>query len=457
MVSGIDSSIKSNQATSGSLSFSIPNTNNSIKIYQASSKLKIDYLNGASTTNLLTLGADGCCELQTLKILGDPLATEYGGTGAISDINAKSNLSINPTSIGALALAGGTMTGNIIMRAASGTGNDAIASASIKLTTGDSNNPCEFTLRTFKNFLQILRKKSSAESPEVSFQINSDGVFYLENPLSVAYGGTGLSASPSLRVNLASTSAENILVASPRPGVQGVLPIANGGTGGSTAILAKVNLGIGTANQNFSINKSATAGQLLTMIWTVDNTSDTDYNSKEIYLIPKSTGLLLYNKTSNIAIWELSFPLSVANGGTGYTSLQATRNAMGLGNTTGALPIANGGTGASSISQARANFHTYIIINSTDTLATVYDKISAINTYETVSFFSDSNFSYTFTNGAINNQSLKGFITKLGNNISYDIFAMVGDGNKLIAWRISDFGSGSATPTFSTVKTYTGS
>lgn len=38
--------------------------------------------------------------------------------------------------------------------------------------------------------------------------------------------------------------------------------------------------------------------------------------------------------------------LPASRGGTGNTSLQATRNAMGLGNTTGALPVANGGTGA---------------------------------------------------------------------------------------------------------------
>ena len=39
--------------------------------------------------------------------------------------------------------------------------------------------------------------------------------------------------------------------------------------------------------------------------------------------------------------------LPAAQGGTGNTSLQATRNAMGLGNTIGALPVANGGTGVS--------------------------------------------------------------------------------------------------------------
>lgn len=45
--------------------------------------------------------------------------------------------------------------------------------------------------------------------------------------------------------------------------------------------------------------------------------------------------------------------LPVDRGGTGQATLQATRNAMGLGDTTGALPIANGGTGATTASGAR--------------------------------------------------------------------------------------------------------
>ena len=47
--------------------------------------------------------------------------------------------------------------------------------------------------------------------------------------------------------------------------------------------------------------------------------------------------------------------LAPANGGTGQTTLQATRSAMGLGNTTGVLPIANGGTNANSAANARTN------------------------------------------------------------------------------------------------------
>lgn len=61
--------------------------------------------------------------------------------------------------------------------------------------------------------------------------------------LAVARGGTGLTSSPSLLVNLGSTSAVNILAASPRPGVTGTLAIANGGTGATTAARALKNLG----------------------------------------------------------------------------------------------------------------------------------------------------------------------------------------------------------------------
>lgn len=49
------------------------------------------------------------------------------------------------------------------------------------------------------------------------------------------------------------------------------------------------------------------------------------------------TNLSANNITSGI--------LLPAQGGTGNTSLQATRNAMGLGNTLGTLPVSNGGTG----------------------------------------------------------------------------------------------------------------
>lgn len=50
---------------------------------------------------------------------------------------------------------------------------------------------------------------------------------------------------------------------------------------------------------------------------------------------------------------ELSEPLPITQGGTGQTTVAAARNALGLGNTSGALPIANGGTGQKTVAAAR--------------------------------------------------------------------------------------------------------
>lgn len=54
-------------------------------------------------------------------------------------------------------------------------------------------------------------------------------------PVSVANGGSGVTVNPSMLTNLGSTSADAVFKASPRPGVTGILPVANGGTGASTA------------------------------------------------------------------------------------------------------------------------------------------------------------------------------------------------------------------------------
>ena len=63
------------------------------------------------------------------------------------------------------------------------------------------------------------------------------------SPLAVNVGGTGLTANPSMLTNLASTTAANVLQASPRPGVTGVLSLANGGLGNDFSAAASANAG----------------------------------------------------------------------------------------------------------------------------------------------------------------------------------------------------------------------
>ena len=50
---------------------------------------------------------------------------------------------------------------------------------------------------------------------------------YRGEALAVSEYGTGITSNPSMLVNLGSTSAASVFQASPRPGVTGVLPMAN--------------------------------------------------------------------------------------------------------------------------------------------------------------------------------------------------------------------------------------
>ena len=73
---------------------------------------------------------------------------------------------------------------------------------------------------------------------------NKMGLGNTTGALPVERGGSGLTASPSMLVNLGSTTAANVMQASPRPGITGTLAIAHGGTGATTAANARSNLGI---------------------------------------------------------------------------------------------------------------------------------------------------------------------------------------------------------------------
>ena len=68
--------------------------------------------------------------------------------------------------------------------------------------------------------------------------------------LPVDSGGTGLTSSPSMLVNVGSTSADTVMKASPRPGITGILLVANGGTGKTNQYDSFEHLAEGTASEN---------------------------------------------------------------------------------------------------------------------------------------------------------------------------------------------------------------
>jgi hypothetical protein len=87
--------------------------------------------------------------------------------------------------------------------------------------------------------------------------------------------------NPSVLTNLGSTSADDILKTSPRPGVTGVLPLVNGGVGSTTAAGARTNLDVYSKSETNSAIAQSTANisTLKSGETTVGNIVCAGYNS----------------------------------------------------------------------------------------------------------------------------------------------------------------------------------
>lgn len=106
--------------------------------------------------------------------------------------------------------------------------------------------------------------------------------------LPISKGGTGSTSTPSMIVDLGSTSAASPYGSSPHPGVTGTLPIANGGTGAATVSAALENLGISTANSGNS--GSVKIGNILVQ-WGKVSITNTDTSTVASHTITFDSGL----------------------------------------------------------------------------------------------------------------------------------------------------------------------
>lgn len=186
--------------------------------------------------------------------------------------------------IKALPLTGGTLTGALTATGFNGPLNGNASSATILATARALNVNLASTLA-------------------VNFNGSAAASLGVTGILAIANGGTGLAAAPSLLVNLASTTAASPLLASPRPGVTGTLPVGNGGTG------------------------------VISLTALIDP---------------------LFNEGSEPSVKYIPV-IGSSHGNRILLPIQSVRAAMGLGDTTGAVPVANGGTGGTTAAAARTN------------------------------------------------------------------------------------------------------
>ena len=187
----------------------------------------------------------------------------------------------------------------------------------------------------------------------------------VQGTLPVGSGGTGLTASPSMLTNLGSTTAADILTASPRPGVTGTLPVANGGTG--QTVLSAVT--VGKAN-SLTTARNIVASLAATAAGSFNGTAAVTVGTQGILPIAKggTNASTAANARTQLGLGAVATQntVAIANGGTAMTTNPSML--VNLGTTaaanvfaasprpgvTGTLPVANGGTGATSVADIKA-------------------------------------------------------------------------------------------------------
>lgn len=160
----------------------------------------------------------------------DIVPVSQGGTGVTTAAAERNRLGLGNTT-GAVPVANG------------GTGAANVKAAQYNLLAGmnannevvDDSATVVFAYVSGSAALgAVYKRKIQVVWDWIAGKIRSMFGFSSSNVLDVEHGGTGLNDSPSMLVDLTSTSAASVFQSSPEPGVIGVLPAANGGTGVST-------------------------------------------------------------------------------------------------------------------------------------------------------------------------------------------------------------------------------
>lgn len=268
-----------------------------------------------------------------LNMLEGPLNIEKGGTGAATAAAARNALGLGNTS-GALPIANGG-TGQTSASAA----RNALGAAGLATATGDANGLMSAEDKEKLNGIATSANNYVHPNSGViagnyrQMTVNAQGhITGASNPTwSLSQGGTGATSDENARKNL----MEKAGIANDKGNwnLNGVVLQMNSPT---TALTG--------APSSYGIILSASVGTEVHQFWMTQ------------------AGGAIYHRGGNANGWAATtwtklfddtMVVPIANGGTGAASVEAARNALGLGNTSGALPIANGGTGATTATAAR--------------------------------------------------------------------------------------------------------
>ena len=201
--------------------------------------------NHTGNSNITTVGTISSGTWQGTKI-----GTAYGGTGHTANYNAKGI--IFATSATEFSSTAAGSSGQVLTSQGGGTKDPtwtSQSSLSVGTSASCSGNAATATTAGKWTSAQTVYVTLGTASTTTTLQGGSSTAqtIGVNGTLAIGNGGTGLTASPSMLTNLGSTTAANVLQASPRPGVTGTLAIGNGGTGLTSSPSMLTNLGSTTA------------------------------------------------------------------------------------------------------------------------------------------------------------------------------------------------------------------